>query len=175
MDRLAGVRCTRVMDLDTVDVVRRTALLAAVLSTGLVAGVMLAFAVSVMPALAAADDRTFVAVMRGANAAILTPWFLVPFVAAPLAGLVAAAAHLPASARSGLPWAAAGLALGLVTLVVTGVVNVPLNDALAAAGPTPVDPAAVRAAFEQRWVVWNVVRTVTATLAVGCYAWAALG
>jgi uncharacterized membrane protein len=57
---------------------------------------------------------------------------------------------------------------------VTGLVNVPLNDALAAAGEpgTLADPAAVRAAFEARWVAWNVVRTATAAAALGCFVWA---
>ena len=162
------------MDPDTVDALRRTALVTAVVSTGLAAGVMLAFAVSVMPALAGVDDRTFVDVLQRANAAILTPWFLVPFVGGLVAGLCAVVAHLPAGARAGLPWAVTGVALYAVALVVTGVVNVPLNDALAAAGPGPADPGAVRLAFERRWVVWNVVRTVAATLALGCFAGAAL-
>ncbi len=52
----------------------------------------------------------------------------------------------------------------------------PLNDALAAAGEPAAlaDPAAVRAAFESRWVTWNVVRTLTAAGALVCFAWAGL-
>jgi uncharacterized membrane protein len=48
---------------------------------------------------------------------------------------------------------------------VTFRVNVPLNDALAAAGP---DLAAARAAFEGTWVRWTVVRAVLSTGAFGC-------
>lgn len=163
------------MDPETLDALRRLSLLAAVLSTGLVAGVMLAFAVSVMPALAGTGDAAFVDVLQRANAAILTPWFLGPFVGGLAAGAVAVAAHLPAAARGALPWVVAGLALYAVTVAVTAVVNVPLNDALAAAGSPPADPAAVRQAFEARWVTWNVVRTVTCVLALGCFAWASSG
>jgi uncharacterized membrane protein len=43
-----------------------------------------------------------------------------------------------------------------VTLVVTGVVNVPLNTRLDTT--EPVEQA--RALFEPRWTRWNVVRTV---------------
>lgn len=64
----------------------------------------------------------------------------------------------------------AGFGFALATLVITVVVNVPLNNALAAAGSG--DPAAARAAFESSWAAWNVARAVTSTLAVGCLAWA---
>jgi len=49
-------------------------------------------------------------------------------------------------------------------------VNVPLNDAIKAAGePDRIpDLAAVRAAFhESRWATWNLVRTVTTVVAFG--------
>jgi len=43
--------------------------------------------------------------------------------------------------------------------VVTGVVNVPLNNRLE--DTEPVEEA--RAVFERRWVRWNVVRTMVCT------------
>jgi uncharacterized membrane protein len=156
------------------DLLRKLLLLAAAVSSGLVAGLLFGYACSVMPALGRVDDRTFVEVMQRVNVAILNGWFLLPFVAAPVLGVVAVLTHLPAAARGALPWATAGLALYLVTLAVTGLVNVPLNDALAAAGEPAglADAAAVRAAFESRWVAWNVVRTATAAGALGCFGWA---
>ena len=158
------------------DLLRKLLLLAATVSCGLVAGLLLAYACSVMPALSRVDDRTLVEVMQRVNVAILNGWFLVPFVGAVVAGAGAVVLHVPASARGPLPWAVAGLGLYVVTLAVTGLVNVPLNDALAAAGDPAAlaDPAAVRAAFEGRWVTWHVVRTATATGALACYAWACL-
>ena len=60
----------------------------------------------------------------------------------------------------------AGLALYVAVLVVTFAINVPLNDALAAAGTS--DLADVRARFEGTWVRWNVVRAVLSTSAFGC-------
>jgi uncharacterized membrane protein len=49
-------------------------------------------------------------------------------------------------------------------------VNVPLNDAIKAAGdPEQIDAAAVREQFsEATWVRWNVVRTGLTTAALGC-------
>jgi len=55
-------------------------------------------------------------------------------------------------------------------VVMTVAVNVPLNDAIKAAGePDRIpDLAAVRAAFhESRWATWNLVRTVTTVVAFG--------
>ena len=64
--------------------------------------------------------------------------------------------------------------LYLAVVVVTMVVNVPLNNRLAAAGDADRIPdiAAVRSAFEGAWVRWNVVRAVLSTAAFGCLAWA---
>jgi uncharacterized membrane protein len=65
----------------------------------------------------------------------------------------------------------AALALYLVAFVITLAINVPLNDALKAAGAA--DPAATRADFhEARWAAFNLVRTLTSAGAFGCLAWA---
>jgi uncharacterized membrane protein len=64
--------------------------------------------------------------------------------------------------------------LYLLTFVLTMRVNVPLNDALKAAGdPDQIDVAAARSSFdEDRWARFNVVRAVASTVALGCLAWA---
>ena len=71
--------------------------------------------------------------------------------------------------RPGLPWIVAGLVLYVAVLVITFRINVPLNDGLAAAGPpaTLAAATAARAAFEDTWVRWNVVRAVCSTAAFG--------
>nr|WP_253945367.1 anthrone oxygenase family protein [Nocardioides sp. zg-DK7169] len=133
---------------------------------GLQAGTYYAWASGVMPGLGRVDDRTFVAVMREVNRAIVNPVFLASFLGAPL---TAGAAAL---AASGTPrcWAVAGTALAVATVAVTGARNVPLNDALEAGGG---DPAAARAGFERAWRRWNVVRTLTSTGSVACLGVAA--
>lgn len=106
-----------------------------------------------MPALHGLGDPAFVDVMKRINVSIVNPAFLAVFFAAPLLSVVVAAL-----VRS--PLAAVAAALGVITLLITVVVNVPLNDALAAGGS--------RADFESRWVLFNGLRTITGTASLVC-------
>jgi uncharacterized membrane protein len=146
---------------------RIAVLVAATLATGLMAGLFYAFAVAVMPGLARTGDRAFVEAMQRINVAILNPWFLTLFTGAALLSAAAGALHL---GRPALPWIAAGLVLYVIGLVITGVVNVPLNNALLAAGDR--DPGAARAAFEAAWVRWHLIRTAALALSFASLAWA---
>lgn len=150
------------------------ALVAAALTVGLMAGLFSAYAYSVMPALRRVDDRTFVQVMQRINVAIINGWFLAGFLGGLVFTAIAAALHLAGEARAALPWIVAALVLYAGTLVVTGRVNVPLNNELAAAGQPgrSGDVAGVRRRFEDRWVRWNLVRAATSTAAFGCLLWA---
>ena len=61
-------------------------------------------------------------------------------------------------------------ALLVAGVIMTVTINVPLNDAIKAAGDPDriADLAAVRSAFdESRWATWNLVRTVTTVVAFG--------
>ena len=152
---------------------RAVSLLAAAISMGLVAGVFVLYAHTIMPGLSRTDDRTFVGAFQAMDRAIINPWFMVGgFLGALGFTLVAAVAHL---GRDPLAWIAAALALYLIAFVVTFAVNVPRNDVLKAAGDpdTITDLAAVRERFnEARWRSWNLVRVVTSTVAFGLLAWA---
>jgi uncharacterized membrane protein len=155
---------------------RRLSLLAATLTCGLTAGLLFGYACSVMPALSGSGDGVFVEVMQRINVAILNGWFLVCFVGALVLGVLAVALQLAGQRGPALVGAGLGLALYLASLAVTAVVNVPLNDALAAvpfgeASGEPSVLAAARVAFEQRWVVANLARTVLATASFACFAW----
>jgi uncharacterized membrane protein len=69
----------------------------------------------------------------------------------------------------------AALVLYLAAFVITIAVNVPLNDAIKAAGdPDRIsDLAGVRERFDEaRWAAWNLVRVVTSLGAFACLAWA---
>jgi uncharacterized membrane protein len=146
-------------------------LIAATIAVGLMAGVFYVFAHAVMPGLRRVDDRTFVASFQAIDRAIINPWFIPVFIGAIGLLLLAAGLHV---GEDPLPWILAALVLYLVTFVLTMRVNVPLNDALKAAGdPDQIDVAAARARFgEDRWARFNVVRTVASTVALGCLAWA---
>lgn len=152
------------------DAARAPVLVAATVAAGLQAGTYYTWACGVMPGLARVDDRTFVTAMQQVNAAIVNPVFMLSFVGAPvLAGIAAVTGS--GQAR---PWLLAALAFSVATVVVTVGGNVPLNDPLeAAAGAgSGADPSGVRAAFEDPWVRWNVLRAVTSTGSLASLAWA---
>ncbi|GAA3777519.1 DUF1772 domain-containing protein [Plantactinospora mayteni] len=153
---------------------QQVSLIAATVTTGLMAGLFAAFAYAVMPALRAADDRTFVDVMQRINVTIVNGWFMLSFLGAVVFAAGSAVLAWRGAGRPALPWIICGLALYLVMFVVTMAVNVPLNDTLAAAGEPDriADLAAVRERFEATWVSWNIVRALTSTAAFGCLSWA---
>lgn len=156
-------------------VVRGAALIAATVTTGLGAGVFYAFACAVMPGLRKAGDRAFVESMQRINVAIVNGWFMLSFLGALLLTGVAVACHVPGGdGRRVLPWVTAALVLYLAVFVITVAVNIPLNDALDAAGDPDriADLTAVRERFEAVWVRWNTVRAVLSSAAFGCLVWA---
>ncbi|MEA5361214.1 anthrone oxygenase family protein [Amycolatopsis sp., V23-08] len=135
-------------------------LVAAVVAAGLIAGLFYAYSCSVMPGLARGDDKTFVEAMRGINVAIVNPVFMLTFLGAPL--LAGVAIFLNPGPR---PWVIAGFVCLAAMLVITGALNIPLNNALESGG---TDYAALRAQFETSWVRWNVLRTIASTAGFGC-------
>jgi uncharacterized membrane protein len=152
------------------------ALLAATITTGIVAGLFFAYANSVMPALRGADDDAFVDVMQRINAVILNPLFLGTFLGGLLIGLAAAGAVVAGDDHRGLAWVVAGVGLYSVMFAITRAANIPLNVQLAEAGtPGAIgDLDAVRTRFERRWTTWNLVRALASTAAFCCFAAATL-
>jgi uncharacterized membrane protein len=160
------------MSLKTVQTI---SVLVATIATGLTAGVFGLYAHTIMRGLGKTDDRTFVGAFQAIDRAIINPLFMLTFFGALVFSAVAVAAHLRGDARSILPWILTATVLYLAAVVITMAINVPLNDAIKAAGnPDQItNLAAVRANFhETRWIAWNVVRTVATTIAFGCLAWA---
>jgi len=127
-----------------------------------------------MIGLSRTDDRTFVDVMQRINVAIVNGWFLISFFGALVFTAAAAVLHLHGDGRPVLPWIVAALVLYVAALVITIGVNIPLNNALAAAGDPDriADLAAVRERFEATWVRWNIARAVASTAGLGCLTWA---
>ncbi|WP_163543105.1 DUF1772 domain-containing protein [Occultella kanbiaonis] len=144
-------------------------LAAATVAMGLAAGLFYTFSVAVMPGMARARDAAFVEVMHHINTAILNPRFALAFGGAIVLSVLALIAHLVGDTSSAaVPWIGAAVVLYLACLIITGRANIPLNNAIDRAGPTPADPAGVRAAFEARWSRWNDARTATSTAALAC-------
>jgi uncharacterized membrane protein len=151
------------------------ALVAATVTSGLLAGVYLLYGHTVMPALRTLDDRTFVTSFQALDRAILNPWFMaLGFLGSPVLTTIALARTWGGGAAG---WVAAALALTVVAMAVTARVHLPRNDAVKAAGDpdalTDADLLTVRTAFDEpRWVRWNLVRVATSVAATGCLAWA---
>jgi uncharacterized membrane protein len=142
---------------------------AALVGMALVAGLTYTFSVAVMPNVAGADDRTFVATMQRFND---NPAFVATFTGA----LVLTALAVVLQRRNGsdvaVRWTVAALVLYGIVLAVTVAIDVPLNDKLDRAGNPDriVDLAHLRNQFEGPWVAANIVRTVVSTAAVAALA-----
>ena len=148
--------------------VRALTLAGATLTTGLVAGVFYAYAVSVNLGLAAQPDASYVAVMQAINERIQNPLFFLSFFGAVLFLMAALVVYSPRP-RSGRFWL---IALACVLYVgggflLTVFVNVPLNEELArvAADASAGELARARAGYEDPWNFWNGVRAVFSSLA----------
>jgi uncharacterized membrane protein len=156
------------------EVLQGAFLLAAALSAGLMAGVFGLYAHTIMPGLGKTDDRTFVGAFQAIDRAIINMWFIPVFFGALVLTAIAAVLSIGEERDDALPWAVAAFVLYLPVVVITMRVNVPLNDAIKAAGdPDRIDVAAVRRDFDEpTWRRWNVFRAFASTAAFGCLAWA---
>ena len=142
----------------------------AALLVSLVAGLLLIFAVVVMPGLATLDDRGFLRAFKAIDRVIQDsqPVFVLVWGGSILAVVIAAV--LAATQASGsvrvLVLAAAGVYL-LGVQVSTFVNNIPLNNQVQGHDFDSMDAeqlAGARAAFEPPWNRWNQLRTVFAVL-----------
>lgn len=150
-------------------------LLAATITTGLMAGVFGLYANTIMRGLGNTDDRTFVGAFQSIDRAIVNPLFMLTLFGALVFSGVATLLQVLDDRGSALPWLIVAFMLYLGVIVITVAVHVPLNDRIKAAGDPDriTDRGAVRADFhEARWVAWNLVRAIATTAAFGCLAWA---
>lgn len=146
-------------------------LMGATLATAMVAGLLFSFAHSVMPGLGTLDDRGFLAAFQRIDAAISNPWMMLTFLGSPALILMALLLHLPDRSRP-VPWLVVALVLSGATVLITGAIHLPLNAVIQDADPRLADVADLRSRFEDRWVRWNVVRTVTSTGSLAALCWA---
>ncbi len=148
--------------------VRGLTLACAVLTTGLMAGVFYAYAVSVNLGLAEQPDASYVATMNEINEKIQNPLFFPGFFGAVVFPVAALVAHLPRrrSGRFRLIALACALYVG-GSFLVTVLANVPLNEELArvATAAPASELARARAAYEEPWNFWNGVRGLFSVVA----------
>jgi uncharacterized membrane protein len=140
-------------------------LVAAMVALALVTGLIYTFSVAVMPALADADDRTFVATMQRFND---NPVFQLTFTVALVLTALAAVLLRRHGPGVAVRWTVAALVLYGIVVAVTFGIHIPLNDDIDQANLARV--ADVRDDVEDPWVAWNIVRTVLSTAAVAALA-----
>jgi uncharacterized membrane protein len=134
-------------------------------SAGLMAGLYFAFSTSVMGGLRQQPGGQGISAMQSINEVIVNPLFLVLFVGS---GLSCAALAVTAKlSDQPYPWwrIAAALLFVVGSLVVTGAINIPLNDKLAAVDPASAAGLDVWQDYVTRWTAWNHVRAASSTLA----------
>jgi uncharacterized membrane protein len=139
--------------------------LAAAMGCALIAGVFFAFSSFVMKALVRLPVAQGIAAMQSINVAVINPWFLTVFLGTAAA---CAAVVVLSLLRWSEPGAVSSFAGGLFylagTILVTGVCNVPRNNALEAIAPSG-EGAGSWASYVAGWTAWNHVRTAAALVA----------
>jgi uncharacterized membrane protein len=145
--------------------------LAAILGSGLIAGVFLAFSSFVMAALAKQPFPQGMQAMQSINVTVINPVFMAVLFGT---GLVSAALGINAY-RQGLEgqnaWLLAAALLYILGVIgVTIALNVPLNNALAAADPNAPTSRALWDDYVSRWTMWNSVRMLASLAACAAFA-----
>ena len=131
----------------------------AAVGCGSIAGVLLAFSISVMPALSSRSAPDAITTMQRINVAIVSPMFLTLFLGAAVAASTAAVGALISASGSPVLIVAGALLYVIGCVLVTVAINVPLNDALAAVDPSNQADADVWSNYLVRWTRWNHART----------------
>ncbi|MEU4237668.1 anthrone oxygenase family protein [Actinoplanes sp. NPDC026619] len=149
---------------------RIVVLLAATITSGMMAGLFYAYSISVMPALRGADAVVFVEVMQRINRVITNGWFAICFVGALVFPAIATVLYAVSGPAAVLLPTAIGLILYAGQIALTAGLHIPLNNALDAAGRA--DPERARRAFEPRWVPGNHARTLLCTGSFASLCWA---
>lgn len=146
--------------------VKSITLFAAVLLTGLSAGLFYAWSVSVIPGTRRIPDLTYLETMQSINRAILNPAFFLIFFGSPVMLATSTIQHYQGGLTFWLILAAA-LTYLIGTFGVTAFGNVPLNnslDALQLPELTTHQLMNTRNTYESPWNRLHAVRTVFAVL-----------
>ncbi|OJX77113.1 anthrone oxygenase family protein [Leifsonia sp. 71-9] len=122
----------------------------AALATAVAGGVYVGFSAMVMPALGDTPPAEAASVMNRINVRAPRSSFLLFFLASPVLAVVAAVLTLGRLPEADAVLALVGAVLAVAAFLITGAVNVPLNNRLARDGDY--------AAFAQRWRRANGLR-----------------
>jgi uncharacterized membrane protein len=146
---------------------------AAMLGTGIAAGLFFIFSNTIMASFARLPVAQGIAAMQQINVTIINPLFRLVFMGLVVLSLVLGAKAIFGWAEAGSAWLLAGSVAYLVgCFLVTMVFNVPLNDALAAVDPASAEGAAIWARYLNEWLPWNHARTVACVVSLASFAMA---
>jgi len=145
-------------------------LIVATFLCSLVAGLLFTFAIVVMPGIKHLDDGAFIRAFQVMDQVIQNnqPLFMLAWVGSVLtliASVVLGLGQLEGVNTLIIIFATAAYILGVQ--LPTVVINLPLNNQLQTLDVDTMDETALlsaRSAFEPRWVQWNAIRTVLASL-----------
>lgn len=133
------------------------------LLSGAIFGFFYAWVCSTMWGLDAADPRIAIEAMQAMNASVRNAVFAPAFFGTPFVLLITAAlARAQGRGLSALAFATGGALYLAGGLMLTMLVNVPMNEALAQVA-VPDDPqlaAQIWAEYSPTWQSWNITRTV---------------
>ncbi len=147
--------------------------LAAILGCGLIAGVFFAFSTFVMKALSRLSPREGITAMQSINITVLNPLFLGVFLGTAVACILLLAWSLFRWHQTGSGYLLAGSTLYLLgSLMVTGIFNVPKNEALAKVDALDANSEILWSNYVAKWTTWNHVRTIASLTAATCFGFA---
>jgi uncharacterized membrane protein len=136
------------------------------LGCGLMAGVYFAFSTFIMTALGRIDQAAGIAAMNAINVEIVRSLFMPFFLATTLSSAALAGLAIVRWGDAGtIAMLVGGVLYVLGMCGVTMVLNVPLNDALAAVDPNSAAAATLWTRYVSDWTFWNHVRTIASTAA----------
>lgn len=157
--------------------INKSGLRAGTMSSGLIAGLLYGWTVSVIPGLRRLPDTTYIATMQNINRAIINPAFIVPFMGLPIGLTAGAIARFRrGDTRQGWLMAGAAATYAAGVLGVTIGRNVPLNNALEVFDPTSASETAIaeyRHGYESSWNRWHNLRTAASVASFALAAAAA--
>ena len=141
----------------------RLSAFAGLILSGAIFGFFYAWVCSTMWGLDAADPKVAIAAMQAMNASVRNAVFAPAFFGTPFVLLLTAVLAFKAGRRGAIwPFGLAGLLYLTGGMLLTMLVNVPMNEALALL-EIPEDPGAAARIwrdYSSQWQIWNQTRTL---------------
>lgn len=142
----------------------------AIIATGLVAGVILAFSDFVMKSLALIPPEAGSEAMQVINRKVYGSIFIALLIGMSVYSVLLGGYAFLRLEGSAATWIIAGSTIYLIgTFLVTVVFNVPMNQKLDVMDHTALSTANYWATYLKNWTFWNHVRTMAPTAAMVCF------